>query len=271
MSDVGHRPFPCLAVMAGTAAGSRPPSTRCLYVRIVFCTKELLPIRLDRHFMTTSELARGPAFEDLTARARIREAALAQFAEHGFERTTIRGIAAAAGVSPGLVRHHFGSKQALRDAIDAHVLQEIRRLNEEIMAAGERGDLGPSAVSRRAIRPFQGYLVRALMDGSETITRMFDQMVSSGEQWFALADENRTDSPFADRRTRAAVFTAMALGVPLLHDHLSRVLGLDTFSPEGDRRVALALLDIYSHALMSLELAASARAGLDPPPDESSP
>src|SRR5262249_4006130 len=73
------------------------------------------------------------AFEDLTAGARIREAALAQFAEHGFERTTIRGIARAAGVSPGLLRHHFGSKQELKDAVDAHVMAEIRRANAEVM------------------------------------------------------------------------------------------------------------------------------------------
>ena len=69
--------------------------------------------------------------DDLTARARIRDAALRQFGEQGFERTTIRGIAATAGVSPALVRHHFGSKDALRDAVDEHVLTEIRRINDE--------------------------------------------------------------------------------------------------------------------------------------------
>ncbi len=203
------------------------------------------------------------AHDDLTARARIRQAALAQFAEHGYERATIRGIAAAAGVSPGLVRHHFGSKQALREAVDHHVVQEIRRLNDEVATDSARGDLGPSALSRQAIRPFQGYLARALMDGSTTIATLFDSLVEPTEQWIALADNERTDPPFADRRTRAAVFTAMVLGVPLLHEHLSRVLGVDTLSPEGDRRVALALLDLYSHALVSPQLAATARAGLD--------
>jgi AcrR family transcriptional regulator len=212
-------------------------------------------------------------FEDLTARARIREAALAQFAEHGYERTTIRGIAAAAGVSPGLVRHHFGSKQALRDAIDAHVVQEIRRINDEMMAGSARGDLSASVASREAIRPYQGYLVRALMDGSPTVAVIFDQMLEATEQWLALADEHRTDPPFADRRTRAAVVNAMALGVPLMREQLSRVLGVDTFSPEGDRQVALALLDLYSHAWLTPELAASARAGLDntPQPTRSAP
>jgi AcrR family transcriptional regulator len=223
--------------------------------------------------MAMAEPANGPAFEDLTARARIREAALAQFAEHGFERTTIRGIAAAAGVSPGLVRHHFGSKQALRDTIDAHVLREIRRVNDEIMENGQHGDLRASALSRQAIRPFLGYLVRAMMDGSDIIATLFDQMVDMSEQWVALADEGRSESdpPLADRRTRAAVFNAMAMGVGIMHEHLSRVLGVDTFSPEGDRQVALALLDIYSHAAISPDLAATARAGLDGLAEEPAP
>src|SRR5262245_24079829 len=111
----------------------------------------------------------APALDDLTARARIRAAALAQFAEHGYERSTIRGIAAAAGVSLGLVRHHFGSKEALREAVDAHVRAEIRRVSDAIREAGGRGDLDESAVSREAILPFQGYVARALLDGSAVI------------------------------------------------------------------------------------------------------
>jgi len=211
----------------------------------------------------TTAMTGSPAFEDLTARARIREAALAQFAAVGFEKATIRVIAADAGVSPGLLRHHFGSKQALREAVDAHVLNEIRRVTDEVMHDSETGDLAAAAVSRQSIRPYQRYIARALMDGSATIASLFDRMVEPTEQWLALADESRADPPLTDRRTRAAVFTAMALGVPLLHEHLSRVLGVDTFSPEGDQQVATALLDLYSHAVMSPAMAESARRGLE--------
>lgn len=214
--------------------------------------------------MAVAEPLREPAFEDLTARARIRQAALAQFAEHGYERATVRGIAAAAGVSPSLLRHHFGSKQELRDAVDSYVLAEVRRINDEVRQHSGTGDMSSSVLSRQAIRPFQGYFTRALMDGSPLIGTLFDQMVEMTEQWLAIADDQRADPPFADRRTRAAVFNAMVLGVPMLHEHLSRVLGVDTLSDEGDRKVALALLDIYSHALISPELAASAVAVFDP-------
>jgi AcrR family transcriptional regulator len=205
----------------------------------------------------------APHSDDLTARARIRQAALEQFAQHGYERTTIRGIAAAAAVSPGLVRHHFGSKEALRDAVDAHVMSEIRRVNDEILAGSERGDLAPAAFSQTALTPFQNYLVQALVDGSPTMARLFDQMIGLTEQWLEHADAGRKDEPMVDRRIRAAVLNAMAMGIPLLREHISRAVGTDMFSPEGFRLVALASLDIYSHALLTPELADSARAGLD--------
>lgn len=206
------------------------------------------------------------AFDDLTARARIRDAALAQFTEHGFDRTTIRGIAAAAGVSSGLVRHHYGSKQDLQDAVDTFVLNEIRRINDAIVEGAHLGAFGRAATSRGVLRPFMGYLIRALMHGSPIVSTLFDQMVEMTDEWFALADAQRADPPTVDRRTRAAVFNAMALGVPLLHEHLSRVLGVDIRSVEGDRLVATALLDLYSHPIVTPELAATALAGLDDTP-----
>jgi AcrR family transcriptional regulator len=43
----------------------------------------------------------------------IAEAARGRFAELGYDRTTIRDVAAAAGVDPALVVHYFGSKQKL--------------------------------------------------------------------------------------------------------------------------------------------------------------
>jgi AcrR family transcriptional regulator len=201
--------------------------------------------------------------DDLTARARIRDAALSQFAQHGYERTTIRGIAAAAGVSPGLVRHHFGAKEALRDAVDAHVMSEIRRVNDEVLKGSQQGDLGPATLSQEALRPFQSYLVQALVDGSPTMARLFDSLIGLTEQWLELADADRKDEPAVGRRVRAAVLNAMAMGVPLLREHVSRAIGADMFSPEGFRLIALAELDIYSHTLLSPTLADTARAGLD--------
>ena len=83
------------------------------------------------------------------------------------------------------------------------------------------------------------------------------------EQWLVRSDEVRVDAPTTDRRIRAALVTAMKIGIPLLHEHVSRALGVDIFEQEGERLVALALLDIYSHALIDDGTATSARDGYE--------
>ena len=55
-----------------------------------------------------------PKMRDSEAtRATILATARSQFGDHGFERTTIRSVASAAGVDPALVMHYFGSKAEL--------------------------------------------------------------------------------------------------------------------------------------------------------------
>ena len=70
---------------------------------------------------------------DLTARARIRDAAIECFAEQGFG-ASFRTIAARADVSPGLITHHFGSKDALRAECDGEVLRRYEALKTGSLA-----------------------------------------------------------------------------------------------------------------------------------------
>src|SRR6266508_2831581 len=58
--------------------------------------------------------------------ARILDAATQVFFSAGYDRTTIRAVASAAGVDAGLVMHYFGSKQELfRRVIDAAPVPEV--------------------------------------------------------------------------------------------------------------------------------------------------
>src|SRR5258708_292563 len=60
--------------------------------------------------------------------ARILDAATRAFLTAGYDRTTIRAVASAAGVDAGLVMHYFGSKQQLyRRGIDAPPVPPARR------------------------------------------------------------------------------------------------------------------------------------------------
>jgi AcrR family transcriptional regulator len=198
------------------------------------------------------------AFEDLTARARIREAALKHFADEGYERATIRAIAQTAGVSPGLLRHHYGSKESLRTACDDYVFEMLHRVNAQLL-----DDPSRSARTQQISKRFGRYVARSLVDGSASAGPIFDEMVTLTEQWLARADESRSDPPAIDRRIRAALVTAMAIGIPLLHEHVSRALGTDMFAPDGDRLVARGLLDIYSHELLDQETASAVEKEFD--------
>jgi AcrR family transcriptional regulator len=203
---------------------------------------------------------RSVAFGDLSARARIREAALEHFAIDGYDRATIRAIAKTAGVSPGLLRHHYGSKEALREACNQYVFEMLHRANTLLLE-----DPGASAQTQQTSKRFGRYLARSLADGSPTVGPIFDEIVTMTDAWLARADDSRTDTPPVDRRIRAALIAAMKIGIPLLHDHVSRALGTDMFGPEGDRLIALAMLDIYSHALIDVSVVTSAAAGYEEP------
>ena len=78
----------------------------------------------------------GDSTSDLTAKATIRNAALRLFADRGPDAVTVRQVAAAAGVSPALVMHHFGSKAGLRESVDDHVAQQLRRVLDALTDDG---------------------------------------------------------------------------------------------------------------------------------------
>ncbi|GAA2007517.1 TetR family transcriptional regulator [Catenulispora subtropica] len=72
-------------------------------------------------------------------RGEILDAARAEFASRGYEKTTVRGIARAAGVDPALVHHYFGSKEqvflsALEFPVDPAAVVEL--------ASGDPSDVG---------------------------------------------------------------------------------------------------------------------------------
>jgi AcrR family transcriptional regulator len=75
----------------------------------------------------------------------IHAAARRQFGEHGYEATTIRGVAAEAGVDPALVMHFFGSK----DALFAACVEWPFDPDEEVpnLLAGKRSQLGERLVT----------------------------------------------------------------------------------------------------------------------------
>ncbi len=88
---------------------------------------------------TTSRRAGRRAGESRTREA-ILDAARRRFGEHGYERATIRGIAAEAGVNPALVHHFYRTKERLFAA--AMRLPVVPSETLALALAAERDRLG---------------------------------------------------------------------------------------------------------------------------------
>jgi AcrR family transcriptional regulator len=65
---------------------------------------------------TAKRRGRPPRTESADTRDRILTAAREEFSERGYEKTSVRGIAKAAGVDPALVHHYFGTKEQVFEA-----------------------------------------------------------------------------------------------------------------------------------------------------------
>ena len=194
--------------------------------------------------------------DDLTARARIRDAALELFADRGIAGATVRDIALKAGVSSGLLRHHFGSKEGLRDACDEYAMARLNELRQQMLAGGKMADQSFLGSVHPAAMQLQAYLVRSMADGSTP--QLFQLMVQAGEQWMT-SEHIESDDP----KAFAAVLVAMQMGMFLLRDQLSATLGIDAASPPGHSRLLRAALDIFAQPLITPEQAGQARAALD--------
>lgn len=109
--------------------------------------------------------------DDLTAKARIRNAALDLFAAQGVDATSLRAVAAAAGVTVGLIVHHYGTKDALREAVELAIVDQFTdaiasvplasRPLDQIAAARDVAVAEMLAASPSTV----DYLRRALLDG----------------------------------------------------------------------------------------------------------
>jgi len=169
--------------------------------------------------------------DDRTARARIRDSAIVCFAEYGVADTTVRKIASAAEVSPGLVIHHFGSMEGLRSACDEHVAAAIRQVKEGAMSAGPELDVF-SVMRETNIGSAAAYLARVLTDDSPTVTGLIDDLIADAEDYLQRGVESGMLRPSVDPRGRAVVLVLWSLGVLVLHDHLERLLGVDLTDPD---------------------------------------
>lgn len=207
---------------------------------------------------------------DLTARARIRDAALTSFAEQGFAETTMRSIAQDAEVSLALVQHHFGSKDGLRAACDDYVVDVLAERLVRLDGDGRLADPDVLTDLTREAPLLLRYLARAAVDDSAAASTVFDQLANGAEAFLTSRWPQRFPAGAAATRDTAAVMTAMHSGTAIMLSQIVRRLDAGSAQELLGGRLGLATMNLYSAVgeFVDSPTGREMRSALDAPHDQ---
>jgi AcrR family transcriptional regulator len=187
---------------------------------------------------------------DLTAAARIREAALRLFAKSGVSAVSIRDVARAAGVSPGAVQHHFRSKARLRRAVEASV---IRRATE-VFGSPIGGETPSENTARMGSRLSEfvrdnpalfAYIGRSLLEGDASGFALFEALFRLVRAQADSVAEASFLRPDVDRDWSALHLILIDIGTYLFEAAVTRCLGESPLSEPGLDRMRRATETLF--------------------------
>ena len=170
--------------------------------------------------------------DDRTTKARIRDAAIEQWAANPPNSVTVRDIAAAADVSPASVIHHYGSMADLRAAANSYIAGLLSDYKTKaIQTPGPMDILG--TLRGLSDLPITAYLARAALSDDDTVAGLIDELVDDAVVYMEAGVEAGTIRPSPHTRERAVVLLLWSLGGLVLHEHMERLLGVDLTDAEA--------------------------------------
>jgi AcrR family transcriptional regulator len=188
---------------------------------------------------------------DLTAAARIRDAAIEQFGQHGFG-VGLRAIAEAAGVSAALVIHHFGSKEGLRKACDDFVVEEIRSSKSETIQSTDPATWFAALAEIESYAPLVSYLVRSMQSGGELAKMLWQSMIDSAYEYMEEGVRAGTVRPSRDPYARARYLSLAGGGALLLYLQMhENPTDLKAVLRDYSRDMVLPSLEVYTEGVMA--------------------
>ncbi|MGB5937402.1 MAG: TetR family transcriptional regulator [Ornithinimicrobium sp.] len=183
-----------------------------------------------------------PPGEGTGARAAIFAAASAQFAAHGYEATSMRGIAGQAGVDASLVAHYFGTKQKLFAHVVEMPIDPARAV--PLLVAGPRNEVGHRVatfllgmIDDPHVRVRAVSLIRAASTNPEAAAIMRERLT---EQLLEpLAAAINADQP----KFRAAMVMSQTVGLIMAR----HVVQLEPLEQAERADLIVVLAPVYQH------------------------
>ena len=198
---------------------------------------------------------RSPTVQDsdLSARTKIREAALNLFGAEGFA-VSVRAIAEAAGCSPGLVIHHFGNKDGLREAVDQSVMDTLLQRFEGIpseLAADElsrtMGDVFSDVIGASPV--VRQYMRRSLLEATPASQTIFDQLLALTNASLGQLQRAGGLRESSDPQWRPYQLLFVILGTLLLEPAIQSHFDRSVYEPDLRRERTAANYDLLSQGM----------------------
>ncbi|BBX01334.1 TetR family transcriptional regulator [Mycolicibacterium moriokaense] len=164
--------------------------------------------------------------DELRKLERIRRAALKSFATRGAAATSLRSVAADAGVSLGLVQHHFETKAGLIKAVDDYVLSVVIDVVSQPVSSppGDSiADMGSRVTTLLLEHPdVVDYFGRALIDGSRLGNTIWDTLYAFGTVRWTARKERGEARDDIDVTWAAVNSLVLAVGTLIVRGHIER-------------------------------------------------
>jgi AcrR family transcriptional regulator len=165
-------------------------------------------------------------------RAAILRAAAILFVEQGYQRTTVRAIAAEAGCNPALISRYFGGKASLYAMVVGENMPRHREMTSDVRTGARARELVQRQLdlARRVTyeehRDQVSILLRSVGPGAsgETIRQLLDQLL-------AAPFGQHIEGP--DAGVRASLLFVQLFGLSLLRD----MVGLPQLAEASDAQI----------------------------------
>ena len=190
-------------------------------------------------------------------RRQLLKAGMKLFAERGFAAVGLREIGAEAGVSLGLVRTHFGSKDGLREAIDAYVLEEIRALYAAVLEHSSVEALEQAVEDALDWIPRDRdalmYARMSLMERTPGSQALFDEMLAVMRQFIDNNARLGFLQPDVDREWAAIYMVFDFIGPAIIEPFAKHTLGQSMYAkPMISRRNAF-MIRLFTRGFLKRE------------------
>jgi len=144
------------------------------------------------------------SMSEQAVRVRIRDLAIEQFGQHGFD-AELSAIAEAAGVNAELLIHEFGSIEGVRKACEDYILESICTAKSDSLQSMSPTTWFAQLAQIESYAPIMNYLTRSMLSGGDLAHALMGQMIDNAESYIEDAARAGTIKPSHDPKARAAL------------------------------------------------------------------